>query len=124
MAQICDAWTYLLVSLVAGTEGAVHPLQAQVEVRDAVKPHNPPGRDVLHARRWHGLDKLQPVRRKCHGRYYRQAQDASGTRPASAPPQVQPEARTRPALHKALTLSPGRSRFQDPFLHPPTTSRN
>lgn len=107
MAQICDAWTYLLVSLVTGAEGAVHPLQAQAEVWDAVQPHNPPGRDVLHARRRHGLEKLQPVRCKCHGRYYRPALDANGSRPASAPPQVQPKARTRPALHKALTLGPG-----------------
>lgn len=107
MAQICDAWTYLLVSLVTGAEGAVHPLQAQAEVWDAVQPHNPPGRDVLHARRRHGLEKLQPVRCKCHGCYYCRALDAIWSRPASAPPQVQPKARTRPALQKVFTLGPG-----------------
>lgn len=52
--------TNLLVALIAGSEGAVHPLQVQAEVRDAVQPHHPPGRNVLHARGRHGSARGSP----------------------------------------------------------------
>lgn len=54
------ARTHLPVTLVAWAEGAVHRLQAQAEVRDAVQPHHPPGRDVLHARGRHGSARVRP----------------------------------------------------------------
>lgn len=97
--------THLLVTLIAGPEGAVHRLQAQAEVRDAVQPHHPPGRDVLHARRRHGSARVRPPA----GRFGTRARPAR-PRPAEdkAPP---PRARAHPTPSRAapcpgLTLGP------------------
>lgn len=84
------SWAYLLVSFVAGAEGAVYSLQAQAEVGNAMQPHDPPGRDVFHARRRHGLHKLQRTHCHCQRRYRYPARNRAGPAPPKPRPMSSP----------------------------------
>lgn len=113
MARIWGGAAHLLVILIARVEGAVHLLQAQTEVRHAVQPHHPPGRDVLHACGRHGSAAtacLVPLP---------QPPPAQEANPPQAPPSsARPRPRLRPA--RALAPPPGRQQAagrpaQEPF---------
>lgn len=88
--------TNLLVALIAGSEGAVHLLQVQAEVRDAVQPHHPPGRNVLHARGRHGSARVSPP--------------AVGAAAAAKAPGTGDDSKPRPAPGPAPGPAPPRAR--------------